>query len=198
MAWQLAGQWLESCSCKMMCRCVFGPAEPDQGWCSGSFAFDIERGTSDGVDLGGTRALLLMDFPGDPTAGNGVARVYLDERASAEQRRELDAIFTGQRGGNWEAFSGLFASFLPAETARIDIQPGDTTTVTVGNVGVTTLQAVRAPDGKQATMTSPPAMHGFLERLDLAMSTGSRWADPQMRAWEGGGYGITASFDWSA
>ena len=80
--------------------------------------FDIERGTSDGVDLGGTRAVLLGDFPADPSAGNGLGRVYVDERASAEQRRELEAIFTGQRGGNWEAFSGLFASFLPAETAR--------------------------------------------------------------------------------
>jgi hypothetical protein len=194
----MAGQWLESCSCKMMCRCVFGPAEPDEGWCSGSWAFDIERGTSDGVDLGGTRALLLVEFPADPTAGNGLGRVYVDERASPEQRRELGAIFTGQRGGNWEALQGVFASLLPTETARIDIQSGDTTTVTVANVGVTTLQAVRAPDGKQATMTSAPLMHGFLESMDLAMSTGSCWADPLMRAWEGGGHGVTARFNWSA
>ncbi len=92
MAWQLTGRWLESCSCKMMCRCVFGPAEPDQGWCSGSFAFDIERGTSDGVDLGGTRAMLLLDFPKDFISGDGVV---LEIRSLEPTETTLELILSG-------------------------------------------------------------------------------------------------------
>ena len=33
--------------------CVLGPAEPDQGSCSGALTFSIGRGQSDGADLSG-------------------------------------------------------------------------------------------------------------------------------------------------
>ena len=57
MAWQLSGELIEACSCKAARPCVLGPAEPDQGWCSGALTFAIDKGKSDGVDLSG-RAVL--------------------------------------------------------------------------------------------------------------------------------------------
>ena len=47
MAWQLSGQLIEACSCKSACPCVLGPAEPDQGWCSGALTFSIEKGQAE-------------------------------------------------------------------------------------------------------------------------------------------------------
>ena len=99
MAWRMTGRWLETCSCKMICRCTMGPAEPDQGWCSAAILLDIQQGDSDGVNLANTRAVWVIDLPGDFAAGNGTARVYLDERAGSVQRGELDAILTGKKGG---------------------------------------------------------------------------------------------------
>jgi len=54
MAWRMTGRWLETCSCKMICRCTMGPAEPDQGWCSAAILVDIQQGESEGVSLGNT------------------------------------------------------------------------------------------------------------------------------------------------
>src|SRR5687767_10890733 len=102
MAWMLRGTWYESCSCKMACRCNFGPAEPDQGWCSGVIAMDIGSGRSDDVDLAGTKAVLHAELPGDFLGGIDRAVLYLDEASSQEQRDELEAIFQGRRGGVWE------------------------------------------------------------------------------------------------
>ena len=55
---------------------LLGPAEPDQGWCSGALTFVIEQGESDGVDLGGRKVLWLVDFPKDFVSGNGTGRIY--------------------------------------------------------------------------------------------------------------------------
>ena len=100
MAWQVSGRSVELCSCKMFCPCWLGPeGQPDQGWCGSALAFDIQRGSSDAIDLGGTKVALAVEWPGNFFGGNGTARLYIGNNANAEQRRELEAIFTGKKGG---------------------------------------------------------------------------------------------------
>src|SRR3990172_8260395 len=139
MGWKMTGQLLEACSCKMFCPCVLGPAEPDQGWCSGTLAFDIQQGSSDGVDLAGCKAAVVFDLPGDFASGNMTARLYLDSGASEDQRRALEAIFTGKKGGNWEAMSAAIVKWVPTKVASISITTGDKPSVTVGAFGKVTL-----------------------------------------------------------
>ncbi len=99
MAWRMTGQFHELCSCNMWCPCWLGPEiEPDQGWCGGAILLDIEQGVSDGVNLDGCKAVWLGDWPANFWAGNGTARVYIDERTNPDQRRELEAIYTGKKG----------------------------------------------------------------------------------------------------
>ncbi len=76
MPWQISGQSMEFCSCKMLCPCWLGPeGEPDEGWCAGAFGFDVQRGDSDGVDLSGTTVALTAEWPGNFFAGEGKARL---------------------------------------------------------------------------------------------------------------------------
>ena len=102
MVWRVTGQLHEVCSCKMLCPCWFGPAEPDQGWCSGMLIFDVRQGEAEGIDLSGSKVVFAAEWPGDFWGGNGTARLYLDEAASADQQRELEAIFSGKKGGPLE------------------------------------------------------------------------------------------------
>ena len=198
MAWRLAGQMHELCSCKFLCPCWFGPAEPDQGWCSGAIVFDVERGNADRLALDGHTVVLLADWPGDFWAGNGTARLYIDERTTPEQRQALEAIFSGQRGGPMEAVSGLISKWLPAETAPIEVTWGDTTTATVGEVGQLTSQRLKNEAGQPATVQGAAAMGAFqLERLEVARAAGSHWADPQLRRWDADS-GTVGAFEWSA
>lgn len=199
MAWQLSGQVLETCSCKMLCPCIFGPAEPDQGWCAGALVFDIQQGNSDGVNLSGTRTVLAFDLPGDFFGGNGTGRVYLNDSANPEQRRELEAIFGGQKGGAFAALGGVLSKVLPTQTASIEVSLGDNPSAKVGSIGQINLQNVKTEDGKLTTIVNAPLNASFgMEASNLARGDGSSWSDPDMRSWQSGGTGSIGRFSLSA
>lgn len=200
MAWKVSGQSLELCSCKMLCPCWFGPdGDPDQGWCAGAFAFDIQEGNSDGVNLGGSKVAFTAEWPGNFFGGNGTARLYIDERATADQRRELEAIFSGKKGGHLEGlFGAVITKWLPAQATKVEIQWGDNPSLSVGGAGQGRWQPVKDPSGRPTKVQGAAGQAGFqIESMDLASSKGSRWSDPDMRSWEGDS-GTLHTFDWSA
>ena len=200
MAWNVSGQSLELCNCKMLCPCWLGPeGEVDQGWCGGAFAFDIREGNSDGVDLRGTQVVIAGEWPGNFFSGNGTLRVYVDEAASDDQRRELGAIFSGDKGGHlaglWDA---VMTKKLPVRIEKIDIQWGDHPSLAVGSIGQARLQPIKDPAGQPTKVAGAAAQAGFqIDSMDLASSKGSRWSDPDMRAWEGDS-GTLHRFNWRA
>lgn len=197
MAWQLDGRLIEACSCKAACPCILGPAEPDRGWCPGALTFSIEKGQSDGVDLSGRTVVWLIDLPKDFAGGNGTARLYIDDGADAGQQRELKAIFTGDRGGPGAVLGSLVSKWLPAEIVPISVSGGDKPSIAVGSVGNVQLDPIKDQAGRVTSVLNAPIL-GLVEidRTDLARSDGSRFADPQMRAWDSGGHGSVSPFSW--
>jgi hypothetical protein len=111
----------------MLCPCWLGPdGDPDRDWCAGVFAFDIREGESDGIKLDGSRVAFTGEWPGNFFAGKGTLRVYIDEQATEDQRRELEAIFSGRKGGHLEGLLGaVITKRLPAQVAKIEILWGD-------------------------------------------------------------------------
>jgi hypothetical protein len=201
MAWSVRGRWWEHCSCKMWCPCWLGPAEPDQGWCSGVLFFDIQEGQSDGVDLRGGKVVFRADWPADFFSGNGIARLYLDESASQEQRAELEGIFAGRRGGHLEAvWQGTISEWLASEVTRIQLDDGEAPSMRIGDVGDVQYQApVQDPTGRATAVQDAAAATAFaLGTVNLTRSDGSRWSGPDMREWESGGSGTSGTFAWSS
>jgi len=198
MAWQISGKIVEACSCKMSCRCILGPAEPDQGWCSAMQSISIEQGQSEGVDLSGARAAVGLQLPGDFFGGIELARFYVDESASADQRRELESIFHGEKGGVWAGLKDAIGSWLPTKVTSITINSGDNPAFSIAGVGSTTLTRLKTSDGRQTTVENAPVAEAFaLDTIELASAERTRWADPDMRAWEGLGFGAVEAFNWS-
>ena len=197
MAWSMRGQWTEVCSCKMVCRCNFGPAKPDQEWCSALLVFDITEGESNGVQLGGIRAALSAELPGDFLGGIDLAQMYMDEGLSDDQRRELEAIFQGQRGGVWEGINGMIGRWLPTETATIEVSTGDNPSVRVGDVAEFSFSRMKTETGQQTVLTHAPLAAGFaVDTQELATASG-RFSGANMRQWETLGYGAVTPFDWN-
>lgn len=197
MAWTLKGTWYEVCSCKMVCRCNFGPAEPDQEWCSAVLGFVVDSGASNGVDLAGTKAVLHAQLPGDFMGGIDRALVYLDEAATEQQRAELEAIFQGKRGGVWEGVAGMIGEFLPSKTTKVDVAGGDQPRVKVADVVDISLERMKDPDGKQSVLVNAPLAAAFaVDTQELATATGGV-SDPDLRQWQTLGYGAAVKFDWS-
>ena len=197
MAWSLSGQAIELCNCNVLCHCWLGPAKPDQGWCGGAFIFDIQQGMSDLVDLSGKKVAFAAQWPGDFWSGNGTARLYIDDGATAEQRRELEAIFSGKKGGLLEPLmGGVIATWLAPRPAKIAIQHGDNPSATVGDVGRVTMKPLKDQTGKPTRIQGAAAQAAFqIDSMHVASSKGSRWSDPDLRAWEGDS-GNLMSFNW--
>jgi len=199
MAWQLSGRSLELCNCKMLCPCWLGPdGQPDQEWCGGAFAFDIQRGSSDGLDVSGTKVALSFVWPGNFFGGNGTARCYIGDDAQPEQRRELEAIFTGQKGGPLAPLWGAVVSrWLPTEASRIVIVWGDSPSLRVGTVAEVTLTPLKDQAGHPTRVEGAAAQAALqLASMELASSKGSRWSDPQLREWQGDS-GTLHQFNWN-
>lgn len=200
MAWKVKGRSVELCSCNMLCPCWLGPeGTPDKGWCSGAFCFDVEEGESDGLRLNGSKVVLAVEWPGNFFGGNGTAKLYVDEGATADQRRELEGIFAGRKGGHLEGlFGAVIAKWLPAQAVKIDMKWGDKSSIKVGDVGQCMLDPVKDPAGHVTNVKGAAAQAAFqIESMDLASSKGSTWSDPDLRPWSGDS-GTLHNFNWQA
>jgi hypothetical protein len=201
MAWRLTGQLIETCSCNMLCPCWFTVQElmiMDQGWCASAIAFRTREGDSNGIALGGRTVVFAVEFPGPSMFdGNATARLYVDEEANADQRRELEAIYSGQKGGPMAGIAPLIAKWLPARSATIGVaDEDDTITVTVADAGVVTSRRLRDQGGQGFTLRGGGFISGLgMNEVDLAPSA-SRWTDPDLRRFETKS-GARGQFSWS-
>jgi hypothetical protein len=129
--------------------------------------------------------------------GNGTVRIYVDDGADASQMQELEAIFTGRKGGPGEVLKSLVTKWLPTQKAKIAVQGGDNPTVTVGAVGQVTAKRISDDKGRVAKLVNAPVLGAIqVETLDLARGDGTRFADPDMRRWESGGHAGLSPFSW--
>ena len=141
MGWSIKGELVESCSCNMLCPCWYGVKGlmiMDQGWCASPWLIRIQNGESNNVDISGMNVVLAMFFPG-PTLldGDGTGRLHIDDRADSDQRRELEAIFTGKRGGAMEVPASLLSKWLPTMFSKIEVtESNGSVTAHVGDHGV--------------------------------------------------------------
>ena len=200
MSWQVSGRSMELCSCKVFCPCWLGPEEePDQEWCAAIFGFDVEVGNTDSIDLAGTQVALMAHWPGNFFSGNGSARLYIDDGANADQQRELEAIFSGQKGGVLEGLWGaVLNTWHPARTGKVNIEWGDNPKISVDGVGEATYNPFKDGAGKEAILSGAAAQAAFqIDSMVLAHGRGSNWSDPDLGDWQGNS-GTLHRFNWAA
>jgi hypothetical protein len=120
-AWNVSGQYYETCNCDFVCPCVPGQLanRPSKGNCQFAMAFQIERGKYAAVTLDGLGFIVLGLTPEEMGKGNWSVGLVIDTRASSEQRDAITAIASGAAGGPMAAVSGLIGKFLGAESAPI-------------------------------------------------------------------------------
>src|SRR5204863_5494351 len=70
------------------------------GVCMGVLSWLIQDGAADGVELAGLPVALACRYSDDEPGSPWTWALYLDDRASDEQRTALEGIFTGRLGGD--------------------------------------------------------------------------------------------------
>jgi hypothetical protein len=136
-AWNISGQYVETCSCDFVCPCILGQmaVRPSKGSCTFAMAMQVERGSFSEVPLNGLTFIVLGLTPEEMGKGNWSVGLVIDERATAAQRDAIVAIASGAAGGPMAPLSGLIGKFLGAEQAPIRIERnGKKFTVTAGKL----------------------------------------------------------------
>jgi hypothetical protein len=118
MAYDLEGRLLEVCTCKAVCPCWVGQ-DPDGGHCEGLLAWHMDKGTINGVDVAGCTAAALAYIPGNVLKGNWKAALYVNDGASAEQKKALIDVYSGKLGGPVAQLTSLIGEVVSVESAPI-------------------------------------------------------------------------------
>ena len=110
--WSFEAEYLQACSCDYGCPCEF-QAPPSRGFCEGVGAWKIIKGSYDDVALDGLGLAFAARWPQAIHLGNGTVAIFVDERATQQQRDALLQIASGQAGGMpFEIIASTFSTVL--------------------------------------------------------------------------------------
>jgi hypothetical protein len=204
--WRIKGEYLENCNCEVLCPCLLGPrgpkggalARPTEGHCDVPVVFQIESGEYGQTRLDGTHAALVVYTPGVMGEGNWTAGLYVDERASPEQRQALEAIFSGKAGGVMAGIAGLVSTWLPTRIVAIRFgKEGRRRSASIPGVLDVEIEGVEGRDGKSEVWLEN-VKHFVASRLAAARATRSSYRDHQFTWNNTGRNAHYAAFEWSA
>lgn len=174
--WSFEADYLTACNCDWGCPCNFN-ARPTQGNCDGFGAWRIKKGVFGTTKLDGVAFVAVYFFPGLVEQGNATARLYVDAKSTPEQRKAIDAIYSGKHGGGiFEIFATLVKKLHPTKVAKIefnaDVKNG-TGWIKVENILEMESELLKYPDGMtiRPTFTLP---HGIEFKTGLATNA-KRW-----------------------
>src|SRR5262245_19244835 len=120
MAWNVAGRYMETCNCDFLCPCpTSGPKTSTHGNCVFAMAFDVDRGSYDGVKLDGRKFIVVGKTPGNMIEGNWSVGLIVDQGADQKQSDALTKIVSGQVGGPMANLAPLIGKFLGVEARPI-------------------------------------------------------------------------------
>jgi hypothetical protein len=118
--WKYTADWVASCNCDWGCPCNFNQ-RPTQGFCTGVYAGRIKSGKCGETELDGVSFVWATKWPGAIHEGGGTTKIWIDEKASKDQRKALDQILRGKfEGRPWGIFSHTVDQWL--ETAFVPVE----------------------------------------------------------------------------
>jgi hypothetical protein len=151
MGYQLEGRLLEVCDCKVLCPCWIGE-DPDGGTCEAALAYQIDKGTIEGLDVSGLAVAGIGHIPGNILAGNVTSVMFVDERATPAQAEALVKVWTGKLGGPMADLARLYSE-IRIERAPITftVEEGKGT-LRIGAVVEAEMEPYRGPSGEVTTL----------------------------------------------
>lgn len=154
--WNLAGTYFETCNCDVACPCVFLSA-PSTGECTALVGWHVDKGSSGDVSLDGLNVALAVHSPGTMVTSKWKVAMYLDDRASAEQKDALMQIFTGQAGGHPAVLVSFVGEVLGVSSAAIDYRAeGKRRSMKIDDVADARIEAMSGAGNGDVTVSGHP------------------------------------------
>ncbi|MGH7916660.1 MAG: DUF1326 domain-containing protein [Candidatus Binataceae bacterium] len=196
--WRIEGTYFESCNCELLCPCLLthAQARPTEGHCDVVLAIHVSCGNYGRTEISGLSAVQALTTPGPMSQGGGTLAVYIDSRASTDQRAAMEAIFTGNAGGPPSLMSGMIANRLPTKTAAISFsEDGRKWQVSIPDVTEVTVEGVVGAGNQVVWLEN--VGHPFSRRLAAAKGTSSHYRDHSMNFDNSGRNGHFSAINWS-
>ena len=202
-SWQISGEYMETCSCTLLCPCIPWNlvARPTEGNCKVAIAMRIDHGAKDGVALDDLSFIIMLHSPGVMADGNITVGVIVDDRASQQQEAAITAIATGAAGSPMTAFGPLVGRIAGVERRPIqfDLQ-GLTRAVRAAELVDQSCEGLPSASAPGEAICVDNTIHPVNSRLSMARATRSRfnvfgidWNDST-----GTRNGFFAPFAWAA
>jgi hypothetical protein len=155
-SWTLDGIYTEACTCQAACPCIM-LSDPTEGDCTVLVGWHIERGGYGRTTLDGLNVAIGVHTPGNMKEKNWKAALYLDARASPEQREALVQIFGGHAGGHPAHIAEHIAEVAGIESVPITFESdGRAGRLRVGNVGASDWRPIEGQGGGPVTIEGTP------------------------------------------
>jgi hypothetical protein len=174
--WKISGDLEEACSCDAACPCWFD-SKPTKTNCSGGFALFINKGSYGGVSLEGLGAAFIGANKDNTTMMESMGdwkfmTMYIDEKASPEQRKALEAIMraTSPPAAPPERTT---VKYVPI-TRRIE---GTEHIVTIGNVGGFSAHVLPGGMGGSPRIVNPPGADPIHKEYEQGRTTRQTYTD---------------------
>ena len=119
MAYELEGQLLEVCTCKILCPCWVGENPDGDGTCDSIISWHIDKGHINGVNVAKLTIATLNHILGNVLKGNWRVIFFVDDKATPQQHDAMVAAFRGDLGGPLKDLAGLYGEIVSVERAPV-------------------------------------------------------------------------------
>ncbi len=140
--WNFKADYIETCNCDFGCPCNFN-GFPTYGFCRALVLHHIREGQYGDTNLADIDVVSAASWPKAIHEGNGTCQLFITKKASADQRKAILSIFSGEAKGE-----GSFAIFAPTFKYVLEPQFVDM------NVRI---------DGKKSSFTIPGVLEAGIE-----------------------------------
>lgn len=167
--WRIIGDGCNDCNCNILCPCEFIQT-PTYEDCDGILAHNIIKGNYGEITFHGLNVLVSASFKDNTWSNEGTTKIdhafLFDEKAKAQQRKDLIFVFSGKSDGCISEFAIYFGGIhgMECSTIKSEIEddlsfhnakiPGKILTKTKTLTGTTTSldkSPNNYPPGKQST-----------------------------------------------
>lgn len=200
MSWRIRGSYFESCNCDPICPCRRVDGVPGgrstHGECLGVLSWLIEEGSADGVDLAAQPVAMAIRYSDDEDGSPWTWMLYLDARASDEQRAALEGVFRGRlEGDQHEHFPWVRKANEPLAVRAVEIDVDHTRRRQL--LRVRDLISVRIRDRYQGYETVTCVIPGHERAGEELVATELRVEDGPLAFDYQGTCGYAASFEYA-
>ena len=174
-AWKIAGQLEEACTCDSACPCWFGN-KPTRMSCGGGEFLFIEKGNYGNVNLDGLAVGGMVESADGKSMMESFGswkfnNVYIDEKATPEQRSALDTLAKVMLEG--DASPHREVRYVPLKRT-ID---GDLHKISLGQYGSFSGHLVDGIMGGHPKIVNPPMADPLHKEYDQGTATSLKYTD---------------------